>query len=68
MDALQFPSPTGVNYYEYLEETGRDSKDVREFPSPTGVNYYEFCPTLLQLQSSLLFPSPTGVNYYELSE
>ena len=36
-----FPSPTGVNYYEYFYVDFND-QDMYEFPSPTGVNYYEF--------------------------
>ena len=38
--AKKFPSPTGVNHYEFqvklINELGE------EFPSPTGVNHYEF--------------------------
>ena len=37
-----FPSPTGVNYYEFeIPDDGVGSGHVRMFPSPTGVNYYE---------------------------
>ena len=37
---LKFPSPTGVNYYEYV--VIRDATMLLiMFPSPTGVNYYE---------------------------
>ena len=39
---VEFPSPTGVNYYEFV---GRSfitiGKIIERFPSPTGVNYYE---------------------------
>ena len=39
-----FPSPTGVNYYEFgvFEINGAE---FIMFPSPTGVNYYESLPT-----------------------
>ena len=37
----EFPSPTGVNYYELNDDKHYIEK--REgFPSPTGVNYYEY--------------------------
>ena len=38
----KFPSPTGVNYYEFtpIKTTGK-KKENAKFPSPTGVNYYE---------------------------
>ena len=38
----EFPSPTGVNYYEYGYGDGDTDVLISEFPSPTGVNYYEF--------------------------
>ena len=36
-----FPSPTGVNYYEFRTIENK-SLEICMFPSPTGVNYYEF--------------------------
>ena len=36
---IEFPSPTGVNYYEYKQLYYIAKK--KGFPSPTGVNYYE---------------------------
>ena len=36
----EFPSPTGVNYYEYMN-SGYSGYSMSKFPSPTGVNYYE---------------------------
>ena len=61
-----FPSPTGVNYYEYAY--GKVIMDCELFPSPTGVNYYELYDYIdvLEMENEKLFPSPTGVNYYEL--
>ena len=46
MNALQllekrFPSPTGVNYYEYEYANLIIGSWKNVFPSPTGVNYYE---------------------------
>ena len=43
---LEFPSPTGVNYYE-LKQLGFNGGvfTINGFPSPTGVNYYESLPT-----------------------
>ena len=38
---LVFPSPTGVNYYEYSSAMGAFISGMFGFPSPTGVNYYE---------------------------
>ena len=40
--AQEFPSPTGVNYYE-LKQLGFNGGvfTINGFPSPTGVNYYE---------------------------
>ena len=35
----KFPSPTGVNYYELMEQNQYAMELL--FPSPTGVNYYE---------------------------
>ena len=42
MKFTQFPSPTGVNYYEWFVKDIIDTFDMKRFPSPTGVNYYEF--------------------------
>ena len=39
-----FPSPTGVNYYEYTKLIS--VRVNKKFPSPTGVNYYELAHTL----------------------
>ena len=62
---IEFPSPTGVNYYEspYTDTCVICGK--KTFPSPTGVNYYEFLETATVDGTVSLFPSPTGVNYYE---
>ena len=38
---LAFPSPTGVNYYEYKLNSIYGMTVTNMFPSPTGVNYYE---------------------------
>ena len=39
---MVFPSPTGVNHYEYYYFEYVDSIEYEnEFPSPTGVNHYE---------------------------
>ena len=38
---FEFPSPTGVNYYEWFVKDIIDTFDMKRFPSPTGVNYYE---------------------------
>ena len=66
MNTKEFPSPTGVNYYESsIDIASSSSHFTKQFPSPTGVNYYELIYVNL-LQSVLAFPSPTGVNYYEL--
>ena len=35
----QFPSPTGVTYYEFINPYKRVIANW--FPSPTGVTYYE---------------------------
>ena len=38
-----FPSPTGVTYYELIND--EDLLEIQTgimFPSPTGVTYYEF--------------------------
>ena len=37
----QFPSPTGVKYYEYLKMVQSLLIENLWFPSPTGVKYYE---------------------------
>ena len=37
----EFPSPTGVNYYELFTQKMK-ARIAWQFPSPTGVNYYEF--------------------------
>ena len=37
---VEFPSPTGVNYYESYV-VSHETISVLVFPSPTGVNYYE---------------------------
>ena len=62
---ISFPSPTGVNHYEW--NTGCGKTNFKRFPSPTGVNHYE-----LEKEFGLYgwfdfkkFPSPTGVNHYE---
>ena len=59
----QFPSPTGVTYYESEKWLNTEEFDFR-FPSPTGVNYYERVvnTSYVTVQE---FPSPTEVNYYE---
>ena len=36
-----FPSPTGVNHYEYKLRL-ETYKNLHKFPSPTGVNHYEY--------------------------
>ena len=36
----EFPSPTGVNHYEYKVIELIKAKE-KQFPSPTGVNHYE---------------------------
>ena len=62
----QFPSPTGVNYYELLyQNLMKDKWKMSWFPSPTGVNYYELTPERFARIVTTAFPSPTGVNYYE---
>lgn len=38
--AIKFPSPTGVNHYEYKVIELIKAKE-KQFPSPTGVKYYE---------------------------
>ena len=37
----EFPSPTGVNYYEFISYSYFYGTYWKQFPSPTGVNYYE---------------------------
>ncbi len=37
----KFPSPTGVNHYEYDDFIMIVGEGKKEFPSPTGVNHYE---------------------------
>ena len=37
---MEFPSPTGVKYYELNHSACEEVKVM--FPSPTGVKYYEF--------------------------
>ena len=38
-----FPSPTGVNHYEYGANARLAEVEIdNEFPSPTGVNHYEY--------------------------
>ena len=63
----EFPSPTGVNYYELKTWIIYPSiQELKGFPSPTGVNYYELLWITKNFYTQwLLFPSPTGVNYYE---
>ena len=61
----EFPSPTGVNYYEFADTHTYVEIIKNEFPSPTGVNYYEWGLPFLFTSIIILFPSPTGVNYYE---
>ena len=39
--AIKFPSPTGVNHYEYKVIELIKAKE-KQFPSPTGVKYYEY--------------------------
>ena len=39
--ARAFPSPTGVNYYDYFDWILKATEENKEFPSPTGVNYYD---------------------------
>ena len=42
MSPTEFPSPTGVNYYEYYRVVKIFRKtNHKEFPSPTGVTNYE---------------------------
>ncbi|EEF92720.1 hypothetical protein CATMIT_02697 [Catenibacterium mitsuokai DSM 15897] len=60
-----FPSPTGVNYYEYSSYEEYKKKSIKWFPSPTGVNYYEYVMICIMKMIWFGFPSPTGVNYYE---
>ena len=39
---LEFPSPTGATYYEFVVKDYTDRVYViKEFPSPTGATYYE---------------------------
>ena len=66
----KFPSPTGVNYYEFMMSLTVKVMDFLKFPSPTGVNYYEFygMQEAKEVKDLKMFPSPTGVNYYELYE
>ena len=40
-DEEPFPSPTGVNYYEFKTLAKFYGVSSKGFPSPTGVNYYE---------------------------
>ena len=40
----EFPSPTGVNYYESFYGVLSFDWEIISFPSPTGVNYYESLP------------------------
>ena len=63
-----FPSPTGVNYYEFKNGFGyRLARIQLKFPPPTGVNHYEYvAPYDNYVQYTNTFPSPTGVNHYEL--
>ena len=37
-----FPSPTGVNHYEFIRQMKINDEHVYMFPSPTGVNHYEY--------------------------
>ena len=61
-----FPSPTGVNHYEYDKQIESGSADLA-FPSPTGVNHYEssILSNNICVNAVITFPSPTGVNHYE---
>ena len=48
VEAYEFPSPTGVNYYEYyIQWSSWTYEKWKEFPSPTGVNYYELVAMLM---------------------
>ena len=61
---LEFPSPTGVTYYE--RNDGFVIERCSEFPSPTGATYYEYNSVVTGgLSNDLEFPSPTGATYYE---
>ena len=37
----EFPSPAGVNYYEFTYRKLMNAVRKQLFPSPAGVNYYE---------------------------
>ena len=65
--AIKFPSPTGVNHYEYKVIELIKAKE-KQFPSPTGVKYHEYAYVVSTKVNRFIikFPSPTGVNHYEL--
>ena len=69
LTSQQFPSPTGVNYYEYtlnlLEQ--RDAL-LNSFRPQQGLTIMNNTHLKIRRTKSMkkLFPSPTGVNYYEL--
>ena len=62
----EFPSPAGVNYYEFTYRKLMNAVRKQLFPSPAGVNYYEYYKEhLINVWYKKGFPSPAGVNYYE---
>ena len=64
-----FPSPTGVNYYEYCQSSldalrSQMSDGFRPQQGLTIMNGYSLISE--GIEKFYPFPSPTGVNYYEL--
>ena len=63
----EFPSPTGVNYYESkrMQHCFQDvlCQSFRPQQGLTIMNKKQYFTSVIVLRA---FPSPTGVNYYEL--
>ena len=60
MIELEFPSPTGVNHYEYELMDMKEEYWSSWFPSPTGVNHYEF-KKLIDKYSKICFRPLQGL-------
>ena len=60
-----FPSPTGVNHYEFAQylTVGKCSLSFRPQQGLIIMNYTELVEFIHELRNE--FPSPTGVNHYE---
>ena len=64
---FQFPSPTGVTYYEYYDLYMTVVKTYDGFRPQQGLPIMNKKAVFsMEIKTQKEFPSPTGVTYYEL--